>query len=522
MMTVCFFAVILSVNAPFGRFGVTVPEHPARDFLISDFGARSGVKSTSAIAAAMAACAEAGGGRVVVPAGTWLTGKVHFRSNCELHLDEGAVLEFSDDPDDYLPVVPTSWEGVECLNYSPLVYAYGVENVAITGPGELRARMENWRKWFDRPPAHMEATEALYHWCSTNAPMAARDLTAIKGSNVRPHFVQMNRVKNVRLEGFSVKESPFWMVHLYHSENCLVRGVRSSCHGHNNDGVDVEMSRNVLIEDCDFDQGDDGIVLKAGRNQDAWRLARPTENVVVRNCNLHMSHSLLGIGSELSGGVRNVWMTNCRVESTGSMFKIKTNRRRGGFVENVWLEDSDCSGDVRKAVVAIDSAAIYQWAKFPDYERRYTRIRNINVRNVHAGACNFVVDLKGDANLRPRDIRVENVSVRYARAGERNVINCENVSIRNLMETNPEEKTLEALRIPVEIPVENAVICGAFVIQLSNSLPQVKRLLKFDVFPEQGKSVIRAKLFPGEYLIRWTGKDGRCHEKKYQVREQTR
>lgn len=499
----------VGIDAPFGRLEFSLPTISSREFQIVDYGARPSEKCTDAIAKAMTACHAAGGGRVVVPRGTWLTGKVHFKSNCELHLAEGAVLEFSDDPKDYLPVVHTSWEGVECLNYSPLIYAYGVENVAVTGPGEISARMATWRSWFGRSPAHMQATESLYHWCSTNAPMHVRDLTAIANSHVRPHLIQMNRAKNVRLEGFYIRNSPFWTIHLYHSENCVVRGLRSFCHGNNNDGVDVEMTRNVLIEDCDLDQGDDGIVLKAGRNQDAWRLARPTENVVVRRCNLHMSHSLLGIGSELSGGVRNVWMTDCRLESTHALLKIKTNRRRGGFVENVWVDNVICSGNVKDSVFSLHTDTIYQWARFPDYELKYTAIRNINIRNATAGMCDWIVNLKGDAHLPPRDFTVDGLSVRFARRGERQISNCENVSIRNLQITHPGEVALEKLRRSIIVKLEDATLGPAFFTQRSNALPEVKRLQKVEQFPSEEDGDYHVNLFPGEYDVRWPRKDGR-------------
>lgn len=175
----------------------------------------------------------------------------------------------------------------------------------------------------------------------------------------------MNRVRGVLLDGFRIRESPFWTIHLYHSENCVVRHLNTFAHGHNNDGVDIEMTRNVLVEDCFFDQGDDGIVIKAGRNQDAWRLNRPTENVVVRNCEFVFAHSLLGIGSELSGGVRNIWMHHCKIGSSYNLLYVKTNRRRGGFVENVWIEDIDTES-VRSALFGLKTDVLYQWANFPD------------------------------------------------------------------------------------------------------------------------------------------------------------
>ena len=417
-------------DAPFAMPAMTLPDFPAADFSVSDYGARpDGTKCTAAFEAAFAACEKAGGGRVVVPDGTWFVGNIRFRSNCELHLADGAVLDFSDDPADY-PKVQTTWEGVECLNHSPLLFAYEVENVAITGGGLIRPRMKFWRTWFARPPAHMYATEQLYHWCSTNAPMASRDLMAIEGSNVRPHLIQFNRCRNVLMDGVRIRESPFWMIHLYHSENCVVRNVSAYAHGHNNDGVDVDMSQNVLIEKCSFDQGDDGIVLKAGRNADAWRLNRPTMNVVIRDCDLHTSHSLLGIGSELSGGVKNVWMTRCRADMTYTAFKIKTSPRRGGFVENIWLDHCFAGEVIRVAHIQTDYYC--QYKAFPDYELRYTKIRNINIDGLDVRKAEVAIQLEGDWHCRPKGLHFSNISVGAVLEQFTDVRNCEDVTFDNI------------------------------------------------------------------------------------------
>ena len=417
-------------DAPFAMPAIVVPEFAERTFPITDFGAKAdGSKCTEAIAQAMAACERAGGGHVVVPAGKWVTGAVWFRSNCDLRLEEGAVLESTDDPADY-PEVHTTWEGIECLNLSPLLYAYGCTNVAITGKGTIAPRMDRWRTWFARPPAHMAATEQLYYWCSTNAPMAARSLLKLRDSHMRPHLIQMNRCGNVLLDGFRIRESPFWMIHLYHSENCVVRNLDTYARGHNNDGVDVDMTKNVLIENCHFDQGDDGVVLKAGRNADAWRLDRCTENVVIRDCDLVESHSLLGIGSELSGGVRNVWMTRCKVADTYSMLRIKTGRRRGGFVENVWIDH--CTGQKMIRVFNIFTDYCAQWGKFPDFEIRYTRIRNINASDLTAACAENAIELHGAEQLPAEKIRIRNVKVGKVTKSFTSIRNCLDVKIDGL------------------------------------------------------------------------------------------
>ena len=176
----------IRTKAPFDMPEICVPIYPERDFDITDYGAVPSVDGdcTKAIAAAIADCHKAGGGRVVIPAGEWLTGPIHFKSNVNLHLAEGAVVRFTDNPNDYLPAVATSWEGMECYNYSPLIYAYECENIAITGSGKLYPRMDLWSEWFSRPKAHMDALAGLYHKMSNGVPVEERQM-AVGENNFR-------------------------------------------------------------------------------------------------------------------------------------------------------------------------------------------------------------------------------------------------------------------------------------------------------------------------------------------------
>jgi hypothetical protein len=190
-------AAEIVVEAPFPMPAIPVAEFPARDFVVTDFGVQEATATAAdisdAIRRAITACHDTGGGRVVVPRGRWLTGQVHLRSNVNLHIAEGAVLEFSDDPEDYLPAVQTSWEGIECFNYSPLIYAFDCENVALTGPGTIEARLGTWSQWYARPPAHMEALKRLYHMMSTGVPVEQRQKA--EGENhLRPQFIQFRNV----------------------------------------------------------------------------------------------------------------------------------------------------------------------------------------------------------------------------------------------------------------------------------------------------------------------------------------
>ena len=276
--------VVTAPEAPFEFEALVMYDFPDREFPITRYGARRDdpEATTEAFAKAMKACSKAGGGKVVVPEGEWLSGPVHFSSNCLLWLDEGSKLVFEDDPELYLPAVRTSWEGTECMNYSPLIYAYECENVGIAGPGTIAPKMDFWRTWFDRPDAHIQATRQLYAMCSTGVPMEHRRMEEGE-ANMRPHLIQFNRCTNVRLNDFKIRESPFWTIHLYMCSDVWANGLDVYAHGHNNDGIDIEMTRHAVIENCRFDQGDDAVVLKAGRNQDAWRLAQPRQRDVRRS-----------------------------------------------------------------------------------------------------------------------------------------------------------------------------------------------------------------------------------------------
>lgn len=426
----------VTVKASFDMPAIKVPVFPKRDFPVTDFGAKEGEDISKAIGRAISACHDAGGGRVVIPRGNWLTGKVHFQSNVNLHLEKDAVLSFSDNPEDYLPAVQSSWEGMECFNYSPLIFAFECTNVAISGEGRLEAKMGTWKEWSGRPPAHMEALKKLYTMASTNVPVEERQMA--EGENhLRPQFIQFNRCKNVLIEGVRIRNSPFWTIHLLLCDSVVIRRVDIWAHGHNNDGVDPEMTSNLLIEDCVFDQGDDAIAIKAGKNQDAWRLDTPTQNVVMRNCTIKEGHQLVAIGSELSGGIRNVYVHDCRFENEEAdkpqnILMIKTNHRRGGFVENITVENVEARS-TRVGLMTIDADVLYQWRKLvPTYETRLTKIRGVTFRNVKANETGTPFRILGDKLEPVRDVTIDNVTIGTVRGMKSRYENAENVKETNI------------------------------------------------------------------------------------------
>jgi polygalacturonase len=392
------------------------PKFPMRDFDITKYGAIADGTSNcgEALKQAIAACAQAGGGRVVVPAGDFLTGAIHLRSNVNLHISRDATLRFNPDPRLYLPAVYTRWEGVECMNYSPFIYAFEQGNVAVTGSGTLdgRANAEHWWPWNGNPfygggrdrPNQMAARNRLIQMGENDTPVSERVFG--DGSYLRPNFIQFYRCKNVLVDGVTVKNSPMWQIHPVLCSNVTVRNVTVASHGPNNDGCNPESSRDVLIEDCLFDTGDDCIAIKSGRNRDGRRIGVPSENIIVRNCRMQDGHGGVTIGSEASGGVRNVFAENCRMDSPNldRALRLKTNSVRGGFIENIFMRNVKV-GQVADAVFRAD--LFYEEGdagKFPP------TVRNIEMINVTSEKSRYALYLRGYKQAPLRDIRLEQCS----------------------------------------------------------------------------------------------------------------
>jgi len=316
----------------------------------------------------------------------------------EYYLREKIV--FTENLDDYLPAVRTSWEGIECMGYSPLIYAYGCTNVAVTGKGTLTARVEDrWRPWGlnrKKNPAHDAANRLLKaDWAYGEKPVAARNFWQLPESLMRPGFIQFNRCTDVRLEGVKIRESPFWTIHLLCCDGATVRGVDSFATCKNSDGIDIESSRNVLVEDCVFEQGDDAVVIKAGLNHEGRRRAMPSENIVIRNCVINEGHAMLSIGSELSGGIRNVLMEDCRAENDiDKVFFIKTNPERGGFVENVTMRRIRAKGVRYPLVSAITDYFWKPGMTTADGILRATPVSDITLEDIAAESASEVYSFR--------------------------------------------------------------------------------------------------------------------------------
>jgi polygalacturonase len=422
-------APIRPIKAPFEMPQLQRPIWPEKTFEIPSYGAKPDAeqKNTEAIRRAITACAEAGGGTVRVPEGRWLTGPVHLKSGVRLEIEKGGELIFADDIPDYLPAVETSRDGFDCYNYSPLIYAVDCTNVAVTGRGKVTCKRDRWKEWDERTQSQLDAMASLYYMAADGVPVEKRQM-ANDQARLRPQLIQFLRCTNVLVEGLTIRNSPFWTIHPVKSERIIIRELDVQCRGHNTDGVDPDQSRFVLLEDCVFDQDDDAIVIKAGRNQDGWR-GRPSENIVIRNCTIKRGHTLLAIGTEVSGGVRNVYLHDCRNsgDTVSQALLIKTNHRRGGFIENITMKNTTCD-EVSRGLIEIQTDVFYVWKTLVETrERRLTRIQGIHVENVHAQKAKNGLIIKGEKELPVRDVTLKNISVKELTDAARVVSNVEGV-----------------------------------------------------------------------------------------------
>lgn len=382
------------------------PTFKDQTFNIRDYGAQNDTtfNSLPAILAAINECNSKGGGTVLVPKGNYLLkGSIILKSHVNLHLEEGARLEFSTVPEDYLPMVLTKWEGTECFNYSPLIYSYQCVNVAITGKGEIDGNgAEMFNTW---KPKEKPAIERLRQMGNDSIPVYERVFG--EGWYLRPCMIQFFGCKNVLVEGVKIYDSPFWIIHPVYCDNVIVRDVYIDSNNYNNDGCDPESSTNVLIEKVDFNVGDDGIAIKSGRDQDGWRVGQATENVIIRDC--HFARWAITIGSEMSGGVRNIFIENCKIDSCRNGIYFKSNLDRGGFFENLYMRNIQADVCLWGMVNFRTDYHGYRGGNYP------TQFRNITIENI---TCNRVDSVAIMANGVPEaklyDITLRNIVVKQA------------------------------------------------------------------------------------------------------------
>jgi polygalacturonase len=413
------------------------PVFPDREFDITRYGAvaDNSFDCTDAIRKAIAECARQGGGRVMVPAGEFITGAIELKSRVNLHVSEGATLRFSRDTSKY-PTVFSRWEGMELMNYSALVYAFEQENIGISGKGTLdgNADLEHWWPWkgneqggYKSGPTQAEDRAKLYDMVARRVPVHQRVFG--QGHYLRPQFIQPYRCKNVLIEGVRLLNSPMWQVTPCLCSNVTIRDLSISSSGPNTDGCDPESCSDVLIKNCFFNTGDDCIAIKSGRNDDGRRVHAPSQNIVIQDCRMQDGHGAITIGSEITGGVRNVFVENCRLDSPhlDSAIRIKNNALRGGIIENIYARNLTV-GEIRIAALNVDFN--YEEGSKGNYK---PVCRNVSIQNLKTQKTQYALYLRGF-----KTAPIENISL----------IDCDFAGVEkgNLIE-NVRGVTLENVRI---------------------------------------------------------------------------
>lgn len=366
---------------------------------------------------AMALCKKNNGGTIIVPKGIYkINGPIHFVSNVNLRIEKGAKIKFSDNPKDYLPLVLTSWEGTMLYNYSPLIYANNCTNIAITGNGTIDG--EGGKIWKSFKTKEGEGKNRSRDMNHNNTPLSERKFG--EGYFLRPQMIQFLNCKNVLVENIRIENSPFWCLHLLKSKSITIRGISYKSLNHNNDGIDPEYAKDILIENVSFDNGDDNVAIKAGRDHEGRaNTATPSENIVIRNCNFKGLHGVV-IGSEMSAGVQNVFVENCK---TAGYLKrgiyLKTNADRGGYIKNIFVRN-----------IQLDQVedCLYITANYHGEGKGYqSDISNVHFSNISCNkASESGIVIQGFPDKKIKNITLNNIEIKEAKNALSNE-NAENV-----------------------------------------------------------------------------------------------
>lgn len=399
---------------------IQLPKIAERQFLITSFGAKTtatAAQNQKAINKVISLVSKKGGGKVIIPKGTWNTGAIELKSHVNLVLEEGATLHFAFEPKLY-PLVRTSWEGLACWNYSPCIYAYKATDIAITGKGTIDGGGNNDTFWqwngsprfgykegVTKESQKLGSRSKLLKMAEDGVPFDERKFGM--GYGLRPQLVNMVHCERILIKDVKLINSPFWVIHPLLSKNITVDGVYVWNEGPNGDGCDPEACENVLIQNCVFHTGDDCIAIKSGRNNDGRLWNQPSKNIIIRNCKMEDGHGGVVIGSEISGGCENVYAENCVMDSPHleRILRIKTNNCRGGQVQNINMRNV-VVGQCKEAVVKINL----------DYERKEICYRgfepivnNVNVENVTCQKSDYGVLIIGRDSLENvYDINIKN------------------------------------------------------------------------------------------------------------------
>ncbi len=405
-----------SVTIPFDMPEIPEVTFPDRTCTITDYDAIGDGKfqNTKNFQSAISDCANQGGGTVVVPPGIWLTSKIRLESNINLHLEEGARIVFSDTFSEYLPPVFTRFEGMELYNYSPFISAKDCSHIAITGKGELDGNGDAWLAWNDimiRPDSETSlkkvATNKLYTMAAQGIPVEKRIFGTEKDA-IQPSFISFINCENILIEGIEILNSPGWTLHPVYSSNITIKNIYINTDKRNTDGIVIDSSRNVIIENSSLNTGDDAITIKSGKDHDGWRINRPSENIIVHDIVIEDGNSGIAIGSEMSADIRNVFIYNIDIQVADFGIRFKSMRGRGGIVENIWI-DNVFMRRMNFGAIQLDTKygtpiAGYDANKLPIF-------RNIEIKNVECRRTKDAMLLSGLPESPLENITLENISI---------------------------------------------------------------------------------------------------------------
>lgn len=454
---------------------IPLPSFPDRVVSICEHGAVPGglVDNTSAIAAAINACAQAGGGRVVIPRGIWLTGPIRLQSNIDLHVEEGAVVLFSPRFEDY-PLIRTSFEGYDRVRCTSPLSGYGLENIAITGRGTFDGSGHAWRpvkrskltawQWHELvssggavnergdiwwPSEKALHGEALIRQLERSGTPAKLDDYAQAREFLRPVLLSLVHCRRVLLDGSTFQNSPAWMLHPLMCEDVTIRNifVKNEWYAQNGDGLDLDSCRNVRVTGSVFDVGDDAICLKSGRDEAGRRRGRPCEDIWIDNCTVYCGHGGFTIGSEMSGGVRNVHVSDCTFIGTDIGLRFKSTRGRGGVVENIRVESVNMlriAGDA----ISFDLHYGRRWSgseedTAPSVSEETPIFRDISIKNVVCRGASRAILVRGLPEMPVQRLYFEDVSISSGRGAE--FIHADSVQLKRC-EITPEDGPAITLR----------------------------------------------------------------------------
>ena len=514
--------VRITANLPFPMRPISLPGIPARAVSVTDFGAIGDglALNTTAFARAIEACAKAGGGRVVVPQGIWLTGPIELKSNIDLHVERGAVIQFSPRFEDY-PLLRTTWEGSPAVRRMSPIYGTRIENIAITGEGVLDGAGEAWRmvkksKLTEGEWRRLIASGGIVDksgdtwWPSDEAMNGAALVRSLDNRSapieeyaaareyLRPVLVSLIECKRVLLDGPTFQNSPAWNIHPLLCEDIVIRNVTvlNPWYSQNGDGLDLDSCRRAVVFNCRFDVGDDAICLKSGRDEYGRKRGRPCEEIVISDCVVYHGHGGFTVGSEMSGGVRNVAVRRCTFLGTDLGIRFKTTRGRGGMVEKIWISDivmKDIPTDAIGFNMYYSGGSPIPEPNGPAELRSRSglpvdegtpRIQDVFLKNIIGRGAQRAVQIEGLPEMPIRGIELDNVQI-SARTGVV-CVDAERIKLTNLQVT-PANGPVISVRDSREVTIHKAMPGSANVfLRVEGAKSQNIRIIDTDLSRKTG------------------------------------